>query len=85
MIVFVLKLSSISSPPPVLPQLNPLISVANTGVLDQGPEDHEEANEQVDVDGLHVRDLGQRRIHRVDQGGHRQHSGDSQANLLNVR
>ena len=80
-IVFVLQLSSISSPPPVLPQLNPLISVANTGVLYQGPEDHEEANEQVDVDGLHVRDLGQRRIHRVDQGGHRQHSGDSQANL----
>ena len=74
-------MSLISFLPPVLPQLNPLISVANTSVLDQGPEDHEEADEQVDVDGLHVGDLGQRRIHRVDQGGHRQHSGDSQANL----
>ena len=54
----------------------------HAGVFDQGAEDHEEAYEEVDVDGLHVRDLRQRRVHRVDQGGHRQHSGHTKADLI---
>ena len=65
----------------VLSKLYPLVGVANAGILHHGTEHHEEADEQVDVHGLHVGDLGQRRIHRVDQCGHCKHRGDSQANL----
>ena len=64
---------------PVPMQLDPLVSVADTGVLDQGPEHHEEADEEVDVDALHVGDLGQGRVDRVAEGGHGQHSGHPQA------
>ena len=62
----------------VLPQLDPLVCVANTGVLYQGSEHHEEAGEEVNVDGLHVGDLGQGGVDRVDEGGHGEHSGHSQ-------
>ena len=49
------------------------IASPHTGIFNQGAEDHEEADEEVDVDGLHVGDLGQGRVHGVDEGGHRQH------------
>ena len=62
----------------ILPQLDPLVSVAHTGVLDQGSEHHEEAGKEVDVDGLHVGDLGQGRVDGVDEGGHGEHSGHPQ-------
>jgi hypothetical protein len=39
---------------------DPLAGVADNGVLQQGAEDHEEANGQVDVQRLHVRDFWQR-------------------------
>ena len=66
---------------PVFPQLDPLIRVADAGILDQRPKHHEEADKEVDVNGLHVGDLGQGRVDRVDQGGHGQDSGDPQTNL----
>ena len=66
---------------PVLPQLYPLVRVADAGVLDQRPKHHEEADKEVDVDGLHVGDLWQGSIDRVDQGGHGQDGGDPQTNL----
>ena len=66
---------------PVLPQLDPLVRVADAGILDQGPKHHEEADKEVDVDGLHVGDLGQGGVDRVDQGGHGEDGGDTQSNL----
>ena len=66
---------------PVLPQLDPFVRVADTGILNQGSKHHEEADKEVDVNGLHVGDLGQGGIDRVDQGGHGQNSGDPQTNL----
>ena len=66
---------------PVLPQLDPLVRVADAGILDQGPKHHEEADKEVDVDGLHVGDLGQGGVDRVDQGGHGEDGGDPQSNL----
>ena len=54
----------------------------NTGIFNQRSEDHKEANKEVDVDGLHVRDFGQGSVHRVDQGGHRQHCGHTKAHLV---
>ena len=54
----------------------------NTGIFNQRSEDHEEADKEVDVDGLHVRDFGQGSVHRVDQGGHRQHCGHTKAHLV---
>ena len=36
-----------------------LYRAPNYSVLEESPEDHEEADGQVDVQGLHVRDLGQ--------------------------
>ena len=66
---------------PVLSQLDPLVCVADAGILDQGPEHHEEADKEVDVDGLHVGNLGQGGVDRVDQGGHGQDGGDPQTNL----
>ena len=39
-------------------KLDPLVSVAHTGVLYQGTENHEEAHEEIDVDTLHIGDLG---------------------------
>ena len=62
----------------VLPELDPLVGVANAGVLHHGPEHHEEADEQVDVYRLHVGDLGQGSIDRVDEGGHGEHGGHPQ-------
>ena len=62
----------------VLSKLDPLVGVANAGVLHHGPEHHEEADEQVDVNGLHVGDLGQGGVDRVDEGGHGEHGGHPQ-------
>ena len=62
-----------------LPQVYSLVGIANTGVLDQGSEHHEEADEQVDVDGLHVGDLGEGGVDGVDEGGHGEDSGDPQS------
>ena len=61
-----------------LPQVYPLVCVAHTGVLDQGSEHHEEADEEVDVYGLHVGNLGQRGVDGVDEGGHGEHGGHPQ-------
>ena len=61
-----------------LPQVYPLVGIANTGVLDQGSEHHEKADEQVDVYGLHVGDLGQGGVDGVDEGGHGEHGGHPQ-------
>ena len=57
------------------------IASPHTGIFNQGAEDHEEADEEVDVDGLHVGNLGQGGVDRVDQGGHGQDGGDPQTNL----
>ena len=62
----------------ILPELDPLVGVTHTSVLYQGGEDHEEAGKEVDVDGLHVGDLGQGGVDRVDEGGHGEHSGHAQ-------
>ena len=63
----------------VLPQLDPLVGVAHTGVLYQGGEHHEETGKQIDVDGLHVGYLGQGGVDGVDEGGHGEDSGDAQS------
>ena len=39
---------------------DPFAGVADDGVLQQGAEHHEEADRQVDVQRLHVRDFWQR-------------------------
>ena len=64
---------------PVLPQLDPLVGVAHTGVLNHGTEHHEEAHEEIDVDGLHVGDLWQSGVDGVDEGGHGEDRGDAQS------
>ena len=64
---------------PVFPQLNPLVAVADAGVFNESTKDHEEADAQVDVDGLHVGDLGEGGVHAGHQGGHGEHSGDPEA------
>ena len=66
---------------PVFSELYTLSRVADAGVLHHGPEDHEETDKEVDVDGLHVGDLGQGRVDRVDQRCHCQDCGDPQSNL----
>ena len=53
---------------PVFPQLYPLGCVAHTRVLYQGPKHHEEADEEVNIYGLHVGDLRQGGIDRVAVG-----------------
>ena len=63
----------------VLPQLDPLVGVAHTGVLYQGGEHHEETGKQIDVDGLHVGYLGQGGVDGVDEGGHGEDSGDAKS------
>ena len=45
--------------PPPLVELDPLAGVAHRGELQQRPEHHPEAEGQVDVQRLHVGDLGQ--------------------------
>ena len=65
---------------PVFSQLNPLIRIPHHSVLYEGPEDHEEANLQVDVDGLHVGDLRQSSIYTRHQGCHGEHCGYTQPN-----
>ncbi len=64
---------------PVFSQLNPLVAVADTSILYQSTKDHEEAHPQVDVDGLHVGDLRQRRVDAGHEGGHGEHSCHAQA------
>ena len=61
----------------IFPKLDPLVSVAHTGVLYQGSKDHEEACKEVDVNGLHVGNFRQGSVDRVDEGGHGEHSGHS--------
>ena len=39
---------------PDLPQLDPLVRVADAGVLHHGPEHHEETDKEVDVHRFHV-------------------------------
>ena len=63
---------------PVLPELDPLVGVANAGVLHHRPEHHEEADEQVDVYRFHVGDLGQGRVDAGHQRGHGEHGGHTQ-------
>ena len=63
----------------VLPQLDPLVCVAHTGVLYQSCEHHEETGEEIDVDGLHVGDLWQSGVDGVDEGGHGEDRGDAQS------
>ena len=63
---------------PVSDQLYPLVRVAHAGVLDQGPEHHEEADEEVDVDALHIGDLGQGGVDAVAEGGHGKHGGHAE-------
>ena len=63
---------------PDLPQLDSLVGVSHAGVLHHGPEHHEETDKEVYVDGLHVGDLGQGGVDRVDEGGHGEHSGHPQ-------
>ena len=64
---------------PVLPQLNSFIRVAHTGIFYHGSKHHEETDEQIDVDGLHVGYLGQGGVDGVDEGGHGEDSGDPQS------
>ena len=61
-----------------LPEIYPLVSVADTGVFYQCSKNHEKAHKQIYVDGLHVRDLGQGGVDRVDEGGHGEDRGDPQ-------
>ena len=61
-----------------LAKVNPLVSVSHACVLDKGPKHHKETDKKVDVDRLHVGDLGQSSVDRVDEGGHGEHSGHSQ-------
>ena len=63
---------------PFLTEIYSLVCVSHTGVLYQGPEHHEEADEEIDVNGLHVGDLGQGGVDGVDEGGHGEDSGDTQ-------
>lgn len=52
--------------------------IANKSILDQRKEDHDERDEQIDVDGLHVRHLGNVVTGRIGQCGHCEHGGHSQ-------
>ena len=61
-----------------LTEIYSFISIADTGVFYQSSEHHEETDEQIDVDGLHVGDLGQGGVDGVDEGGHGEDSGDPQ-------
>lgn len=51
--------------------------VVDEGILQQGQEDHDEAAHQVHVDGLDVRDLGERLSQMGVDGGHGQNRGDT--------
>ena len=62
-----------------LTEIYSFISIADTGVFYQSSEHHEETDEQIDVDGLHVGDLGQGGVDRVDEGGHGEDSGHPQS------
>ena len=42
----------------ILPELYPLVRVPHTGILNESAKHHEEANKEVNVDGLHVGYLG---------------------------
>ena len=64
---------------PVFPQLYPLGRVADAGVLYERAKHHEEADAQVDVDGLHVGDLGEGGVDGRHEGGHGEHGGDAEA------
>ena len=59
--------------------LDSLPDVADRGVLQQGPEHHEEADGQVDVEGLHVGDLGEGAVDGAHEGDHGEDGGDAQA------
>ena len=59
--------------------LDPLADVADRGVLQQGPEDHEEADGQVDVERLHVGDLGEGAVDGAHESDHGEDGGDAQA------
>ena len=61
-----------------LTEIYSFISIADTGVFYQSSEHHEETDEEVDVYGLHVGDLGQRGVDGVDEGGHGEHGGHPQ-------
>ena len=61
-------------------KLYSLVSVANTSILNEGTKHHEEADKEVNVDGLHVGDLGQSSIDTVTEGCHCQDCGHSKAN-----
>ena len=58
-------------------KLNSLIRVSNAGVFNESPEDHEEADEEIDVNRLHVGDLGQRRVDGVAESRHGEDRGHS--------
>ena len=75
----------LNSQPPVLTQLDPLLSVADAGIFYQRTKDHEEAHAQVDINRLHVGDLGKGCIHTGHQRGHGEHSGDTQADSSGSR
>ena len=59
-------------------QLNPLVSVSYTSVLYEGSKHHEEADEEVNINRLHVGDFGQSSVDRVAERGHGQYRGHSQ-------
>ena len=63
--------------PPLL-EFDPLASIAHSGVLKQGSENHPETEGEVDIKRLHVRDLGQGPVHGAHEGDHGEHSGDPQ-------
>ena len=62
----------------LLSQVYPLICVADAGILNQSPEHHEETDEEINVDRLHVGNLGKGGVDRVDEGGHGEHGGHTQ-------
>ncbi len=66
---------------PTVHLLQDQFKVADEGVLEDGDENWEEAEEEVNVQGGEVVDLGQVLVAAGDQRHHRQHHRDAQAHL----
>ena len=62
----------------LLSQVYPLICVADAGILNQSPEHHEETDEEINVDRLHVGNLGKGGVDAVDEGSHGEHGGHAE-------
>lgn len=63
---------------PLLGSLAPM-RIINRRVLEQRGEHKHETRDQIDIDGLDVRDARQRGAHARADRGHREHGGDAQS------